>query len=295
MPDTHILISNDDGIEAFGLGVLETALTGLPGIRTTTVAPATQQSATGRCMTLNRPMVLKPIGPGRWSVSGTPTDSVMVALGKVLRDDPPDFVVSGINHGPNLGEDVHYSGTVAAAMEGCVQGFQAASISLADWHPSDFGAVAAAVRRLVPQLLSSPLPRGTMWNINVPDGPESSLRGVRVTHQGSRTYHDVINDLEDPRGKPLVWIAGKGPTWHAAEGSDYDAVRDGYVSLTPLQVDLTDHISCNTLGHLSQDKLPGEAVFSDDGDRFVLRREGALGLTFEGPTRGGKSGGIRQK
>lgn len=287
MRDLHILLSNDDGIDAFGLKALENALRGLPGVRTTTVAPATQQSATSRCMTLNRPLRVRSCGDGRWSVSGTPTDTVMVALGKILRDDPPQFVLAGINHGPNLGEDVHYSGTVAAAMEGCVQGLPAAAISLADWHPTDFGAAAAFVRRMLPVLVERPLPAGTMWNINVPNGPESSLKGLRVTRQGSRTYHDVINDLTDPRGRPLVWIAGKGPAWHDQDGSDHAAVREGYASMTPLKVDLTDLDAWRRYGDLLGADLAGESVFGQDGDRFVLHLDGALGLTFDGPTRGG--------
>lgn len=287
MAVTHVLLTNDDGIEAFGLQVLEESLRGLAGFRTTIVAPATQQSATGRCMTLNRPLRIRAWGADRWSVNGTPTDSVMIALGKILRDDPPDFVLSGINHGPNLGEDVHYSGTVAAAMEACVQGLPAAAISLADWRPSDFGAAAAVVRRLLPLLRERPLPAGSMWNINVPNGPESMLKGVRVTRQGSRIYHDVVNDMIDPRGKPMVWLAGKGPSWTENGDSDYAAVRDGYASLTPLKADLTDHDVWQRFTAALGRDLPGQPVFDADGDRFVLHRDGPLGLNFEGPTRGG--------
>jgi len=287
MSQIHVLLSNDDGIEAFGLKALEEALAGLPDVRTTTVAPATQQSATGRCMTLSRPLRVKACGAGRWSVSGTPTDTVMVALGKVLHDDPPDLVIAGINHGPNMGEDVHYSGTVAAAMEACVQGLPAVAVSLADWHPCDFGAAAAFVRRILPEVVANPLPRGTMWNVNVPDGPEKSLKGYRITRQGSRTYWDVINDLSDPRGRPLVWIAGKGPRWDETEDTDYLAVRDGYASMTPLHVDLTNHAVWRERATGADVALPGEPVFGEDGDRYVLRRGASQGLVFEGPTRGG--------
>jgi 5'-nucleotidase len=295
MADTHILLSNDDGIEAFGLKVMEEALAELPGVRTTTVAPATQQSATSRCMTLHEPLRIRACGEGRWSVSGTPTDTVLVALGKILHDDPPQFVLAGINHGPNLGEDVHYSGTVAAAMEGCIQGLPAAAISLADWRPSDFGGAAAFLRRMLPEILARPLPRGTMWNINVPDGPEERLRGIRITRQGSRHYYDVVNEMIDPRGRPLVWIAGKGPRWHDLQDSDYLAVRDGFVSMTPLQTDLTDLAAWRDLADLGRRGLPGEAFLQGDRARRYVRGHGQpQGLTFEGPTRGGDQPAIRQ-
>jgi len=287
MATTHILITNDDGVDAFGLQVLVDALRDLPEYRLTVVAPASQQSATSRCMTLNRPLRVKQLGPGRWTVTGTPTDTMMVALHKILRDDPPNFVLSGINHGPNLGEDVHYSGTVAAAMEGCLQGVPAAAISLADWRPTDFGAAAAFVRRMLPELLTSPLPPGSMWNVNVPNGPESALRGVQVTRQGSRAYYDVVNEMTDPRGRPLVWIAGKGPVWADRVDSDFAAVRDGYASMTPLTIDLTDVEAWRRWSSAGRRPLPGAPVFAADGERFVLHTDGAQGLTFEGPTRGG--------
>ena len=287
MKSIHVLLCNDDGIEAFGLRALEMALAGLTGIRTTTVAPATQQSATSRSMTLSRPLRIRAFGQARWGVSGTPTDAVMVALGKILAHDLPDLVLAGINHGPNLGEDVHYSGTVAAAMEACMQGFPAAAISLADWHPTDCGAAAAFSCRMLPRILARSLPVGSMWNINVPNGPESSLRGVRVTRQGSRTYHDVINDIVDPRGKPLVWISGKGPQWVDDDDSDYAAVRDGYVSMTPLKTDLTDGATWRRLSPEWSLDIPENPAFPDDGERFVMRRDPAMGLTMDGPGRGG--------
>jgi 5'-nucleotidase len=294
MSEIHVLLTNDDGIDAFGLRALEEAFGDLPGVRVSTVAPASQQSATSRCMTLNKPLRLQQLGERRWAVTGTPTDSVMVALGKVLLHDPPDFLISGINHGPNMGEDVHYSGTVAAAMEGCLQGIPSAAISLADWRPNDFGGAAAAMRRLLPELVERPLPQGTMWNINVPDGPETAIAGVRVTHLGSRTYYDVITEMNDPRGRAMLWIAGQGPDWHDADGSDYNAVRDGYVSMTPLMIDLTDREARRERDGFGREGLPGEPVFGDDGDRFVLRRDGTRGLTlhFEGPTRGTGRDGI---
>ena len=178
-------------------------------------------------------------------------------------------------------------------MEGCIQGYPAAAMSLADWRPRDFGGAAAFLRRMLPEILAHPLPRGTMWNINVPDGPESSLRGVRITLQGSRHYHDVVNEMIDPRGKPLVWIAGKGPEWHEVTDSDYAAVRDGYVSMTPLQTDLTDHETRRLLRELDAESLPGAAA-NEDGRSFVRGHDDPQGLTFEGPTRGGDQPPLRQ-
>lgn len=287
MASIHVLLSNDDGIDAFGLRALEMVLADMHGFRTTTVAPATQQSATSRCMTLNRPLRVHARGSGRWAVNGTPTDTVMVALGKIMLDDPPDFVLAGINHGPNMGEDVHYSGTVAAAMEARIQGYPAAAISLADWHPTDFGAAAAFVRRVLPELVARPLPAGTMWNINVPNGPESSLKGMRVTRQGSRTYHDVINDMVDPRGKPLVWISGTGPQWVEENDTDYAAVRDGHVSMTPLTIDLTDHAAWRRFSDELERAVPGSLESDPNSERFVMRSDPSMGLIIGGPIRGG--------
>jgi len=289
MADRHLLLCNDDGIDAFGLRVLEEALTGLPGVRLSVVAPATQQSATSRSLTLEAPLRIRQRGARRWAVTGTPTDTVMVALGKLLADDPPDAVLAGINHGPNLGEDVHYSGTVAAAMEGCIHGLWSAALSLADWRPTDFGAAAAFVRRFLPELLEQPLPPGTLWNINLPNGAEDTLKGVRLTRQGTRKYYDVINDLHDPRGKPWVWIAGKGPVWdEAGEETDYLAIREHYASLTPLIIDLTCETVRRDLAHVAREGLPGEPVFGEDGQRFVIGGRDPIGLSFEGPTRGGQ-------
>jgi 5'-nucleotidase len=153
----------------------------------------------------------------------------------------PDLIVSGINHGANLGDDVLYSGTVAAAAEGSLMGIPSLAVSLTARQPESFAPAAQVARELVEQILSRRLPPGTLLNINIPDLPYASLRGVRVTRLGRRVYPDMIAEQRDPWGRPFYWIGGETPTWQDEEGLDYSAVKAGYVSISPLQLDLTDH------------------------------------------------------
>ena len=258
MSDTiHALLSNDDGIDAHGLGVLEEAIRGLDGFRVTVVAPHDQQSASSHSLTLTSPLRILEHGEDRFAVTGTPTDSVLVAMEKILRDDKPDLVISGINHGPNMGEDVIYSGTVAAAMEGTMFGLPSYAISLAAWHPTDFSGAAHFLREHLRDVLAFPLRKGTLMNVNVPDGPPEAIRGLRVTRLGSRVYNNVITDQVDPHGRPYLWIGGQGPTWAREDGSDHSAVEEGYISLTPLMVDLTHYGLQQEMKHLERDGLPG--------------------------------------
>lgn len=252
----HILISNDDGITAQGIGVLEEVVRSLGAYRVTVVAPHDQQSASSHSLTLTSPLRIIEHGPGRFAVTGTPTDSVLVAMEKILRSDPPDLVMSGINHGPNMGEDVIYSGTVAAAMEGTMFGVPSYAFSLAAWHPADFSGAGEFLRRCLPEILAFPLRRGTLLNVNIPDGPVENIRGIRVTRLGSRVYQNVITDQVDPHGKPYLWIGGQGPTWSRDQGTDYAAVEEGYVSLTPLMVDLTHYGLHQEMKGLERDGLP---------------------------------------
>lgn len=255
----HILISNDDGINAHGIGVLEDAVRSLGCFRITVVAPHDQQSASSHSLTLTSPLRIIEHGPARFAVTGTPTDTVLVAMEKILRADPPDYVMSGINHGPNMGEDVIYSGTVAAAMEGTMFGVPSYAISLAAWHPTDFSGAHEFLRRCLPEILAFPLRRGTLLNVNIPDGPIDGIRGIRVTRLGSRVYQNVITDQVDPHGKAYLWIGGQGPTWSRDLGTDYAAVEEGYVSLTPLMVDLTHYGLQQEMKILERDGLPGGA------------------------------------
>ncbi|HPF71716.1 MAG TPA: 5'/3'-nucleotidase SurE, partial [Candidatus Krumholzibacteria bacterium] len=194
----HVLLSNDDGIDAPGLQALEETIRALPGFRVTVVAPSDQQSASSHSLTLTSPLRILERGEGRFAVTGTPTDSVLVALEKILRTDMPDVVLSGINHGPNMGEDVIYSGTVAAAMEGTMFGVPSYAISTAGWHPSDFSGPVAFLKENLERILAFPLRKGSLLNINIPDGPPSGIKGIRVTRLGSRVYQNVITDQVDP-------------------------------------------------------------------------------------------------
>ncbi|MFO7654234.1 MAG: 5'/3'-nucleotidase SurE [Candidatus Krumholzibacteriia bacterium] len=263
-PGKHILITNDDGIDAYGLGVLVENVSALPGMRVTVVAPSAQQSATSHSLTLTAPLRVIRRGRGRYAVTGTPTDAVLMALEQILADDPPDVVLSGINHGPNMGEDVLYSGTVAAAMEGALFHKPSFALSLASWHPRDFSGAAAFVRRFLPRLLEQPLPPGTLLNINIPDGPEDALKGVKVAKLGSRVYHDVITDHVDPRGRPYYWIGGRGPTWEEAPDTDYTALSAGYVAVTPLMIDITDYKLLAEMSKFETDGLPGQPIAEPD-------------------------------
>ena len=207
----HILISNDDGIDAPGLQVLEEAVRSLDRYRVTVVAPDDQQSASSHALTLTRPLRILERGEGRYAVTGTPTDSVLVAISKILKDDLPDVVLSGVNHGPNMGEDVIYSGTVAAAMEGTMIGLPSYAFSLAEWGPKDFSGADGFLRNCLPGILEQELPRGTLLNINIPELPYEQIRGTRVTRLGTRVYTNVITDQVDPHGRPYFWIGGTGP------------------------------------------------------------------------------------
>jgi 5'/3'-nucleotidase len=233
----RILVSNDDGIEAPGLVALVEALA--PWAEVSVMAPQTEQSAASHALTLQHPLRVRTLGPRRWSVNGTPTDCVLLAIKEFL-PEPPDLVISGINEGPNMGEDVIYSGTVAAAMEGALLGFPALAVSLASRKALDFRTAASVSARLAARLLELPLCDRFLLNVNVPPGEGDGIRGYRVTRLGTRVYHDVIVKNRDPRGREYYWIGGGEPSWTDSTESDFAAVSQGYVSLTPLLTDLTD-------------------------------------------------------
>jgi len=234
----EILVTNDDGIGADGIRALAKAMEMLGNV--TIMAPDREQSATSHALTLHRPLRMRKISEREMSVDGTPTDAVLLGVHGFLKERPA-LVVSGINHGPNMGNDVLYSGTVAAASEGTFLGIPSVAISLATWDTADFGPAARVARTLVAQLLRRGLPAKTCLNVNIPAIPYDQIKGVRVTRLGKRVYRDVIVEKTDPRGKLYYWIGGEEPTWENDDSSDFTAVENGYVSVTPLTFELTDY------------------------------------------------------
>ena len=237
----RILCTNDDGILAYGLECLVRAAKEIGDV--TVVAPDREQSATSHSLTLHHP--LRPVsrGPKRYQVDGTPTDCVMLAV-EALMPEKPDFVLSGINHGQNMGEDVLYSGTVAAAMEGLALGIPSIAISFAGGDlRADVSRLDEQVKVLVPLLhrLTSlaPFPADTLLNINLPPVPPEEQRGVRLTRLGRRVYSNSIQPMRDPWGREIYWIGGGEISWQGTDDSDFQAIRDGCVSVTPLHLDLT--------------------------------------------------------
>ena len=235
-----ILVTNDDGIHAAGLLALADAVRPLGEV--TIIAPDREQSATSHSLTLHRPLRINRIRDGYLAVDGTPTDCVLLGVHGFLKRNP-GLVISGINHGPNMGEDVSYSGTVSAALEGTFLGIPSIAVSLTEWTPRDFEPAKRIVHRLVRSLMDRGLPPRLCLNINIPALPAADIRGVRVTRLGRRVYHDVVVEKRDPRGKLYYWIGGEDVTWEEDETSDWSAVRAGYVSLTPLTLELTDYRS----------------------------------------------------
>ncbi len=240
----QILVSNDDGYQAPGLLHLVTALSELAEI--TVVAPDRDRSGASNSLSLKNPLYVTRHDNGVYSVEGTPTDCVHVAITGLLEQEP-DMVVSGINAGANLGDDVIYSGTVAAAMEGRFLGLPAIAISQASFHPEHFDTAARVAVWLVRRLRERPLPPDTILNVNVPDLPWDRLAGFRATRLGHRHKAEPVIKSIDPRGRPIYWVGPAGPEQDAGPGTDFHAVRANHVSITPLQVDLTRHGALDSL------------------------------------------------
>lgn len=234
----EILLSNDDGVRAPGLRALAEALGALGQV--TVVAPDRNRSGASNSLTLEQPIRAQTEADGFVCVEGTPTDCVHLAITGLLETEP-DMVVSGINAGSNLGDDVLYSGTVAAAMEGRFLGLPAMAISLAGTELVHYDTAARVAARLVQRLTDDPLPADTLLNVNVPDRPFDELAGYRVARLGHRHKAEPVIRSTDPRGRPIYWVGPPGDEEDAGPGTDFDAIRQGYVSLTPIQVDLTRH------------------------------------------------------
>jgi 5'-nucleotidase len=235
-----ILVTNDDGIGAEGITALAAALREIG--RVIVVAPEQEQSASSHSITLDKPVRINEHSRDRYGVSGTPTDCVLLAVHGIL-GGKPDIIVSGINHGPNMGEDVNYSGTVAAAIEGSILGIPSIAVSIATWKPASFEASAKAARYLAEVMMDRKRMKSCLWNVNIPPLPTSGIKGIKITKTGSRVYNDVVIRKKDPRGKDYFWIAGGEPGWSKEENTDFAAVNAGFISVTPMQLDFTDYKS----------------------------------------------------
>lgn len=237
----NILVANDDGILAPGLALLAEVCQGVGQV--TVVAPDREQSGTSHSLTMHRPLRPARRPDGSYQVDGTPTDCVLLALG-ALMPERPDFVFSGVNHGPNMGEDVLYSGTVAAAMEGVTLGVPSVAISFAG-PASDLetlGSYRSLLARLVQQIISARnFPPETLLNINLPPCGAPAVRGIKVTALGSRYFSESLTRMTDPWGREMFWIGGGSIHWTGGADSDHHAVAEGYVSITPLHMDLTNY------------------------------------------------------
>lgn len=243
----NILISNDDGVYAPGLAVLAKELMAA-GHNCTVIAPDRNRSASSNSLTLDRPLEAIKHSSGFLGVNGTPTDCVHLGVsGAFTEGVVPDIVVSGINAGANLGDDVIYSGTVAAAMEGRHLSLPAIAVSTVDFHPQHFQTAARVVTQLLTQIDKLEVPARTVLNVNVPDIPFDDLKGVQVARLGHRYAGEPPLSVLDPRGKERYWIAAVGKAADAGEGTDFHAVTNGYASLTPLQIDMTNHASLASL------------------------------------------------
>jgi 5'-nucleotidase len=234
----HILITNDDGYLAPGIKILTQELAQVADI--SVVAPDRNKSGASNSLTLMRPLRVELSSEGSYYVDGTPTDCVHLALSGLL-DNPPDMVVSGINAGPNLGDDVLYSGTVAAAMEGRYLGLPAIAVSLAGKPASHYDTAAGITRRVIERLGHSPLPDDTLLNLNVPDLPSDEIVAIQATRLGFRHKAEAMIEQRDPHGRSIYWVGPPGEAQDAGPGTDFHAVEHGIASVTPMQIDLTRH------------------------------------------------------
>lgn len=232
----YILLSNDDGYRAEGIRSLSASLADIADI--VIVAPERDRSGASNSLTLDDPLRVSKVDEKTYFVDGTPTDCVHLAITGML-DREPDMVISGVNAGPNLGDDVLYSGTVAAAMEGRFLGLPAIAMSMSGEQPEHFPTGCDVARRLVSRLIEEPLPADTILNVNVPDLPIDELRGLKATRLGHRHRAEPVIPAHDPRGRRIYWVGAAGAEQDAGPGTDFHAVANGFVSLTPMQVDLT--------------------------------------------------------
>lgn len=240
---TRILLTNDDGIHSQGIIELEKALKQIGDVYV--IAPAAEMSGASHSLTLSRPLRIRQIDERHWTIDGTPTDCVTLALNKILpENERPHVCASGINHGGNLGDDATYSGTVAGALEATILGVPGVALSLVARENFDFRESARFAVTALQKVLTEGLPEGTLLNINLPPG---EIKGVRVTRQGIKNARPVITEHIDPRGKPYFWIGEEYFKKGSADGTDYQAIEQGLASVTPLRSDMTDHQALTAL------------------------------------------------
>ncbi len=266
----NILISNDDGIHARGLRVLADALSELGEVWV--VAPDRERSAASHSLTLNRPLRATKVAPRWYTVDGTPTDCVALALMGMIKQRF-DLVASGINLGGNMGDDVTYSGTVSAALEATLLGVPAFAISVVAHRRVDFAAAGRVAVTLAQLISKHGLPSNTLLNVNIPHLPLSEIKGVAITQQGRRHYGEIIVRKVDPRGRAYYWIGGKEPTWVPQEESDYAAVQAGRISITPLHLDLTNPAALEELRRWEFNWGERQAADADRGSKPRSRRK----------------------
>ncbi len=244
----NVLISNDDGYNAFGINVLSDIIKDM-GHRVYVVAPDRNQSATSHSLTLTNPLRINKTGKRKWMISGTPTDCVLIATHGLL-NEKIHMVLSGINHGPNMGEDIFYSGTVAAAMEGHLMGIPSIAFSLAAFSNHDFSSAEHLIPSIINYVIKTRIKK-ILLNVNIPSKPFNEIKGIKITELGSRVYSDTLIKKTDPRGRSYYWIGGQEPTYKKKKGTDFQAIEHDYVSITPMHINLTDSKTASKLKGLN--------------------------------------------
>lgn len=252
-----ILITNDDGIHSPGLAALKKGLAPLG--RIVVVAPDRDNSAISHALTMHRPLRLTELETDVYTLDGTPTDCVSIALSKVF-DHPPDLLVSGINNGPNIGDDITYSGTVSAAIEGTMYAVASLAVSMAGEPPFDFTHSEPIIRKLARKVLDNGLPASTLMNVNIPD--RVPVKGIKVTRQGRRIWKQAVQEVTDPRGRMHYWIGGGTPLLDSGKDTDVHVLSEGFVSISPIHLDLTNH---EGISYFKEDLKLELFAASDDG------------------------------
>ena len=250
-----ILLTNDDGIHSPGLKALKESLSALGKI--VIVAPDRDNSAIAHALTMHRPLRLTELDEDVYTLDGTPTDCVSIALGKIL-ERTPELLVSGINSGPNIGDDITYSGTVSAAIEGTMYAVPSMAVSMAGEPPLDYGKADLLIRQLAQRVIAHGLPASTLMNVNVP--ATSELRGLKITRQGRRIWKQAVQEVADPRGRIHYWIGGGTPLLDSGKDTDVWALGEGFVTISPIHLDLTNHEGISYFrDDLQLEKLLGDA------------------------------------